>query len=63
VTAINLIEFYKVLPLEEQYKFLKLAESCTKPKSIKYSKKEKPVLSDAEALQYLTSVIFKNKNS
>ena len=59
MTAENLIAFYKVLPLEEQRKFMRLTEKITKPIKINIPKKKKTILSDEEALRYLTTVIFK----
>lgn len=59
MTAENLIAFYKVLPEEEQRKFLGLTKEITKPIKINVPKKKEPVLTNEEALRYLTTVIFK----
>lgn len=59
MTADNLIAFYNALPQEEQRKFLGLTKEITKPIKINVPKKKKIVLTDEEALWYLTTVIFK----
>jgi hypothetical protein len=59
LTAVNLIAFFKALPKEEQYKFMELTKEMTKPIKINLPKNKKPVLTDEEALRYLTTVIFK----
>jgi hypothetical protein len=59
LTANNLIEFFNVLPKEEQYKFMGLAEKILEPKKINRSKPKKCVLSEQEAIQYLVTTIFK----
>jgi hypothetical protein len=60
LTAENLISFFKVLPLEERRKFMGLAEKLIEPKKVKFPVKKKPVLTDEDALRYLTTVTFKN---
>jgi hypothetical protein len=59
LTANNLIGFFNVLPKEEQYKFMLLAEKILEPKKIIQSKVKKCVLSEQEAIRYLTTVVFK----
>lgn len=58
MTAENLISFFKVLPLEEQRKFMGFAEKMIEPKKLKFPVKKKPVLTDEDALRYLTSKVF-----
>lgn len=59
MTANNLIEFFNVLPKEEQYKFMGLAEKILEPKKINQSKTKKSVLTEQEAIRYLVTNIFK----
>lgn len=42
---------------------MELANAITKPKKIRIPKKKTPVLTDIDALKYLTTVVFKNKKS
>ncbi len=59
MTANNLIEFFNVLPQEEQYKFMVLAKNILKPQTTNLSKKKKPVLTKEDAIRYLVQNIFK----
>lgn len=58
MTANNLIEFFNVLPKEEQYKFMGLAEKILEPKKINLSKPKKCVLTEQEAIRHLITVVF-----
>ena len=58
MTANNLIEFFNVLPKEEQYKFMGLAEKILEPKKINQSKPKKCVLTEQEAIRHLITVVF-----
>lgn len=59
MTANNLIEFFKVLPVEEQYKFMQLAEKSLDTKKIRFPKKKAEILTQREAIQYLITKHFK----
>lgn len=63
MTANNLIEFFNVLPKEEQYKFMELAEKLLEPKKINLSKTKKKVLTKEEAIRYLITTVFRKKDS
>jgi hypothetical protein len=63
LTATNLIEFFKVLPKEEQKNFMVLAEKITTPIIPKRGNKHSVPLTKEQALQYLLSSTFKLKNS
>ncbi|HCQ12056.1 hypothetical protein [Flavobacterium sp.] len=59
MTANNLIEFFNVLPAEEQYKFMQLAEKSLEPKKLRFPKKKSETLTQKEAIQYLITNHFK----
>lgn len=58
MTAENLISFFKVLPLDEQRKFMGFAEKMVEPKKVKFPVKKKPVLTFEDAITYLTNKVF-----
>jgi hypothetical protein len=60
LTATNLIEFFKVLPKEEQKIFMGLAEKICTPIA---KRKSNAVLTKEQSLDYLLSSTFKFKNS
>jgi hypothetical protein len=59
LTANNLIEFFKVLPVEEQCKFMQLAEKSFESKKLIFPKKKKEILTQSEAIKYLITKHFK----
>lgn len=63
MTATNLIEFFKVLPKEEQKIFMGLAEKICTPFATISKRKPNSVLTKEQASDYLLSTTFKFKNS
>jgi hypothetical protein len=61
LTAENLLSFFKVLSSEEQQKFMRLAAKVIAPAKVTSSKKQKAILSEEEAIQYLNTKHFKRK--
>ena len=58
LTSNNLIEFFKVLTLEEQNKFMELAHKLTKPKKLNLKISKKPCITQQEAILYLIKHVF-----
>lgn len=63
MTAENLISFFKVLPFEEQEKFVGMASKIIEPKKVRLPKQRKQVLTQEEAFRYLTETHFNKKTS
>jgi hypothetical protein len=56
--AVNLFEIYQALSTEEKYIFIELTEK-DRQRNCSVKRKKKPILSNDEAIQYLTSKVFK----
>ncbi|MDD3003789.1 hypothetical protein [Flavobacterium sp.] len=58
MTAENLIPFFKVLTLLEQQKFIKLAAVVNTHAKVTSAKKQKAILTEEEAIQFLIAKHF-----